>query len=211
MISDEYNIVSGESSLIKWVVATLPKEGEQECADLYFVKAIENGAIFVVVDGLGHGSKAVQVSRKAINCFKSGGDKPLISLLKNCHERLKGSRGAVLSIARLNIVNHELEWLSVGNVEGVLMSRNDKKNEFKQLVLRSGVIGYKLPTLKVSAEKASAGDILFFTTDGVMSEYIESVDYNRPIKETVKYAAENYFKDSDDSLILAARLRNSPG
>lgn len=210
MITEEYNIVSGETSLIEWVAATLPKEGEQECADLYLVKPTKDGAMLVVVDGLGHGPEAVYASKKVVNCLESNGDKSLIEIVKDCHENLKGTRGAVLSIARLNGVNRELSWLSVGNVEGILMCRNEQSShEFKQLILRSGVVGYKLPKLNISVEKVSPGDILFFTTDGVLSEYVESLNYNRPMRETVKYTAKNYFKDSDDSLILAVRFKSS--
>lgn len=210
MTSKEAHIVSDKTSLIEWAAATLAKEGEQECADLFLVKPNERGVLLAAVDGLGHGSEARQASQKVINMLETEVDKSLIALIEDCHEEIKGSRGVVLSIARINSSNSELSWLSVGNVEGILMNK-DAENEQRitQLVLRSGVVGYTLPSLRVSVEKISAGDVLFFTTDGVMNEFAEGLNYNRPIKETVKDAVQNYFKKTDDSLILAVRLRKS--
>ncbi|HEX6983546.1 MAG TPA: SpoIIE family protein phosphatase [Balneolaceae bacterium] len=210
MISEEAHIVYGETPMVEWVAAALAKEGEQECADLFLVKPDENGVLLAAVDGLGHGPEAQQVSRKVVKCLESGtANQSLIALIEGCHEEIKGSRGAVISIARINSSNGELSWLSVGNIEGVLVKNSRNGQQFKELVLRSGVVGYTLPSLQVSVEKISAGDVLFFATDGVMNEFIEGLNYNTPMKKTVKYAAKNYFKKTDDSLILAARLKRS--
>lgn len=209
MTSKEAHIVSGETALVEWIAATLAKEGEQECADLFLVKSGEDDVLLAAVDGLGHGSDARKVSQKVIHILENGTDKSLKTLIEGCHEEIKGSRGVVLSIARISS-NNELSWLSVGNVEGVLMNKNDQnEQQITQLVLRSGVVGYKLPALQVSVEKISAGDRLFFATDGVTHDFTESLSYNRPMKETVKYAVKNYFKETDDSLILAVQLRRS--
>lgn len=209
MTSVEYNIVKGETSRLDWVIASSPKEGEQECADLCMIQQNSDQVLLAVVDGLGHGDEAMFASRKVINYLKSSANNSLISLIENCHEELKGTRGVVLSIARIDFRKSELAWLSVGNVEGLLMCKDEQNNNlYRQLILRSGVVGYKLPSLNISSETITGGDTLLFITDGVKSEYMEMLNYNRSLDDFVKNTAKNYFKNTDDSLILAARLRN---
>src|SRR5437660_3298382 len=100
----------------------------------------------------------------------------MISLVERCHEKLRSTRGVVLSLALVDPVHGMMTSLGVGNVHGVLM-RSDAKNGNSQesLLLRAGVVGSQLPALQATVIPVAKGDTLFFATDGIRSDFPASL------------------------------------
>jgi hypothetical protein len=68
----------------------------------------------------------------------------------NVNTALVHTRGVALTLAVINLEGAYLEWLSVGNVEGLLLhSSNGADIQRKAILMRGGVVGYHLPDLKV--------------------------------------------------------------
>ena len=93
---------------------TLPKEGEKENGDAAIVRSYEGGALFAVVDALGHGPAAASVARTAIEHLSEtsiavGIEKLVLGL----HERLRGSRGAAAVVCLFREDGHldEFPWI----------------------------------------------------------------------------------------------------
>ena len=80
-----------------------------------------------------------------------------------CHERLRDTRGVVLSLGLF--ATGSLTWLGVGNVDGVLVRSGSGAPE--QLLVRSGVVGRRLPSLELSRLTVARGDTLILATDGI--------------------------------------------
>lgn len=197
-------ISSGKVSCSKWSMARLPKEGENVCADYYLVKKSEDKILIAVVDGLGHGSKAAEASRRAVEILETFGDESIINLVNRCHKNLRSTRGVVMSLGLVDCTEHTLTWIGIGNVEGILLRADSENEQFAEnIILRGGVVGYKLPSLQASLVPVSNGDILIFTTDGVQRNFVKKGDTP---EEIVRYTARNYFKNSDDALILAVQF-----
>lgn len=199
---------NGNNHCLEWSVARYPKKGEEISGDLSFVKDIENRVLLAAVDGLGHGEKALDASKKAIESLKQYSNESLISLVESCHEDLKPTRGVVMSLAVLNSIENTLTWIGVGNVEGMLLRDEDNKLIKSDTILSCrGIMGYKLPLLKASIVSITPGDILLFTTDGVRYGFEENIRSNMSLKTIVQHIASNYRNASDDALILAARYK----
>jgi hypothetical protein len=99
-----------------------------------------------------------------------------------------------------------MRWLGVGNVEGWLYrggSGTPPKRE--SLLLRGGVVGYRLPPLRDSVVSVKAGDVLIFATDG-----IAAIDSNG-LRLTDRPAAiadgilARFARGTDDALVLVGR------
>lgn len=197
-------ICVGKAPHLEWSAARLPKEGEDYCGDRYLVKEAGNKVLTAAIDGVGHGENAGKAALIALKTLESFNGNSLIPLVEHCHKALKNTRGVVMSLAMFDTTVHTMSWISVGNVDGVLIrAGGEKKN--KNIVLRGGIVGYKLPSLQASIFPVSPGDLLILTTDGVERDYIDSVSRERSTREIVEYISSNYFKHLDDALVFVAR------
>jgi len=59
--------------------------------------------LIAAIDGIGHGEEAANASKTAGALLKNFADEPIISLVERCHEKLRGTRGIVLSLLSLNL------------------------------------------------------------------------------------------------------------
>jgi serine phosphatase RsbU (regulator of sigma subunit) len=199
-------IVSGNNFCLTWSAVRYPKENEQVCGDLFFIKNYRDQVLVAAIDGLGHGEEALQASQKAWQSMQSFTNQSLISIVNTCHAELKRTRGVVMSLAVLDNWERTMAWTGVGNVEGVLYRANKEEYTGREnIILRGGVVGYKLPPLKASLVSISPGDTLIFTTDGVDNGYREKEDMDKSPEGIVDFIASNYINQSDDALVIVAR------
>jgi negative regulator of sigma-B (phosphoserine phosphatase) len=192
--------------LIELGIAAKPREGEAELGDLYLVKPFDHGALLAAVDGLGHGPEAALAAKTAVATLAGHAHEPVISLVKRCHERLMRTRGVVMSLASLDAEGSTLTWLGVGNVEAVLLRADAAADPPREnVLLRSGVVGYQLPTLRASILPVTRGDVLIFATDGIRGGFLEDVTWSHPPQQTAEQILARCAKGTDDALVLVAR------
>jgi phosphoserine phosphatase RsbX len=193
------------SHILEWGVAKRCMAGETLSGDLHLVKPLENSILVAVADGLGHGKPAAEASRLALDTVDEYSHKPLVQVVEHCSRRLRETRGAVMSLALLNGLDNSMEWLGVGNVEGVLVrSVLDGKPAKESLLLSRGVVGRRLPPLRPSAVKVGRGDTLVFATDGVRPGFEDSmILFQRP-GETARGILARDGLGTDDALVLVA-------
>lgn len=187
-----------------WGVAMSTYPGEQESGDCYLVREAGDAVLLAVVDALGHGEEAAEVGRTAAAALTDRVDRPLVELVRRCHEALAGSRGAAVTLASLQA--GALTWLAVGNVEGVL-TRPDGRPRY--VVQRGGVVGSRLPALQVDTEEVAAGDVLLLATDGIDPGFASVVDATGLPDRAQAIAGEVHRKfatGGDDALVLATRI-----
>ena len=166
---------SDQSGCIDWSIAKRPKIGEEECGDDFLIKICKTGVLIAVVDGLGHGKNAATASRKAIDSLKNFNSDNPISLVKDCHQNLKNTRGAVVSLAYIDCKEETINWIGIGNVHGVLLKKGVSYQHKENLYLRGGVVGYTLPVLQSAMLPIVHGDTLVFHTDGVKRFYSDEI------------------------------------
>jgi hypothetical protein len=188
-------------------IAKFVLPGEEMSGDCTFVGGHENGVLIAAVDGVGHGEEAASAAKTAISILESGVRRPVISLVQECHEALRASRGAVMSLASIDVPNGMMTWLGVGNVHGVLVRRVAKKGDGREmLLLRAGVVGAQLPALQAAVLPLEQGDTLFFATDGIRGEFAEGLTTQENPQRAANRILEKYRTGKDDALVLAARL-----
>lgn len=225
---DERKTTSPNQTLIEWGVATRALSKHAESGDQYLVEPFPNGVLVAVIDGLGHGDQAAAVAKTAVSTLKEDPAEPVTVLLHHCHRRLRHSRGVVMSLASFNSLDHTLTWVGVGNVEGILL-RIDAQRPLphgepvsESLVLRGGVVGYNLPTLRQSTLRLNPGDILIFVTDGIRSGFVRGLTqhnnsmgqlFNRwmPATQMADHILTHYGRDTDDAMVLVARYLGGQG
>jgi negative regulator of sigma-B (phosphoserine phosphatase) len=199
------------SNLVEWGVAERRMAGEALSGDLHLVKPIENGVLVAVADGLGHGEEAAEAARLALNTVEEYSQQPLVQVMENCNRRLRETRGVVMSLALLDALGNSMEWLGVGNVEGVLVRcLPDGQPARESLLLSCGVVGRQLPPLHTVALKVAHGDTLVFATDGIRRGFEDDmVLLSRP-QETAQGILEHDGLETDDALVLVATFQGRP-
>jgi phosphoserine phosphatase RsbX len=186
-------------------VAAQALPGQKEMGDRHAVVQFDGGALVAVVDGLGHGPEAAVAARAATEILEQNAQESAITLIRLCHEKLKATRGVVMSLASFNASDATVTWLGVGNVEGVLLHRDPYGTVNQEVLpLRGGVVGDQLPPLMASIVPVSRGDTLIFATDGVRLGFAEGLKAGsaQKIAETV---LSRFARGTDDALVLVAR------
>jgi serine/threonine protein phosphatase PrpC len=193
---------------LEWSTAAATMPGESVSGDRHWAGPVANGMVFAVIDGLGHGRAAAAASKIAVAMLRQYAGEPLIELLHRCHDSLRATRGVAMSLAEFNTADCVLTWIGVGNVEGALMHLEPELPCHK-LLLRSGVVGSHLPTLRAEQLPIRPGDILTMVTDGVTAEHAMRVAMDAKIKSVADGILASACKGNDDALVLAARYRGT--
>jgi negative regulator of sigma-B (phosphoserine phosphatase) len=193
--------------MVEYGVAKFVLPGQGESGDHHLVCCNRNGILVAAIDGIGHGEEAANASRAAAALLRSCADEPIIPLVEQCHEKLRATRGVVLSLACIDREHGMMTWLGVGNVQGLLMRADAKKGNMREsLLLRAGVVGSQLPALQATVLPIVRGDTLFFATDGVRSDFSVTLSARENPQRAADRILEQYGNGNDDALVLVARL-----
>jgi len=190
--------------LLEYAVASVPLRGQVESGDQYLVKPNQRGVLVAVIDGSGHGPEAASAAQLAVTTIEQHPDEGVIALVRRCHQELKGTRGAVMSLVSVDRIENTLTWIGVGNIEGVLL-RGARNGRPPAIFLRPGVVGYRLPALQAEITPIAPGDLLILTTDGIRSDFTWTFGAEDQPSKIAEYISSNFHKEEDDGLVLVAR------
>lgn len=191
-------------------VASRASPGEKVCGDVHLIKAVHDNVLLAVVDGLGHGAEAAAASRMALDILDHLAGGPLNVIFRQCHDSLFRTRGVTMTVGWLEPEQARLTWMGVGNVEAVLLRAGRAPQiPVARPVLRSGIVGYQLPSLQPSVTSILPGDILAFASDGINPGFAEAMLTGEPPQRLAEQGLERYFKGSDDALLLVAKYLGS--
>jgi anti-sigma regulatory factor (Ser/Thr protein kinase) len=88
------------------------------------------------VDGLGHGPEAAKAARAAIDAL----ERAVLGAgrrLQAAHEALRITRGAALSVARIDYAGNDVRFAGIGNVSGVVIDGATRR----ALISHNGIVG----------------------------------------------------------------------
>jgi negative regulator of sigma-B (phosphoserine phosphatase) len=203
----------GRSEPIEWAVASRPKPGEIKSGDRHVVVPFNGGVMIAAIDALGHGEEAAESAMIAETALRDSPEESVITQAKYCHEairKLRGLRGVVMSIAKVDFRTGVVSWLSIGNVEGVLLQpagANGTVPSRMRLLTRGGVVGSNLPELRAELLDVSSGGLLIFATDGIDGAFADTMEFDhRSAQDIADHLLDKHAKPSDDALALVAHL-----
>src|SRR5215831_5477153 len=194
------------SPMAEYGIAKFVLPGEGESGDQHLVCCNQSGILIAAIDGIGHGAEAANAARAAVTVLRNGVGEPVIPLVMTCHERLRATRGVVLSIASVDVRHGLMTWLGVGNVHGVLVRADKKSGSQETLMLRGGVVGDQLPQLQAAVLPVGQGDLLVFATDGVRTDFTATLSALENPQRTADRILKGFSNGSDDALVLALRV-----
>lgn len=195
---------SGAAPLVEWGSAAAALGGAPESGDLHVVAPYPGGVLVAAIDGLGHGPEAALAARAAGDVLAASAGAPLERLFDLCHEALRRTRGAVMSLAAFDARSSTLSWGGIGNVEGVLLRASGARRE--SITLRGGIVGYQLPPVRATSLPVAPGDTLILATDGIRSAFVAGLTELRGGAQALADAIfARFTRGSDDALVVVAR------
>ncbi|CAN5899838.1 SpoIIE family protein phosphatase [soil metagenome] len=187
---------------------TMPGEGES--GDIGVVARVPDGALLAVIDGLGHGPEAAKAAETAAETVRRCAGEPLMVVMEHCHRALRGTRGAVITLAQVDEHLDSLTWVGVGNVEGRIWPAIPGDTLARQAPpLRGGVVGHHLPKLTSSTLSLTRGDLMVLSTDGINHDFHHEFRLAGSVQQIADGIATDYWVEKDDALVLVARYLGS--
>jgi phosphoserine phosphatase RsbX len=201
---------NGRLGPIEWATAGRPLPGEHISGDQPIAIDVDGGgALFGVMDGLGHGPAAANAALRAVDALKHAHSERLEVLVQLCHRVLGGTRGVAMTLARVDYADSTLSWAGVGNVAANLVAKDAAGIHIRSSArLAAGIVGYRIPEIR-PAEVISlrAGDLIVMATDGIADDHLDHIDFAASAAVIAEEILSKYAKESDDALVLAARHR----
>ena len=198
---------NGTIGTISYGIATRTRQGETVTGDRYVIRQHPSGVLLAVIDGLGHGADAASAADSAAQVLSTHPSTDVVDLLKACHDRLRSSRGVVMTVVSITPAAHIITAIGVGNVQGMIVRHGDGEAapERDFVVLRGGVVGHLMPALRQSVMQVSAGDLVVLATDGVGIEFMTEERFSQPPQVIADRMLSRYAVPTDDALVLVAR------
>lgn len=147
----------------------LPVAGERESGDAWASAWPSPGlGLLMVADGLGHGPLAAAASNAAVAALRrgAGGTSPA-EILRAAHEALKGTRGAAVAVALVDLGRREVRFAGIGNISATVLSPGARHG----LVSLPGVVGLEIRKVQEFAQPWPPGSLLVMHSDGLATHW----------------------------------------
>lgn len=145
----------------------VPIEGEIVSGDGWCTHEGPGTLTLLHVDGLGHGPIAHNAAIAATDVFHLAPELPLPELMKDLHVGLRSTRGAAVSLVRIDAAKGLLYYCGVGNVGGaVVLPGSDRR-----LASLNGTVGLQMPSLREFSYPFPSDATLVTYSDGLVSRW----------------------------------------
>ena len=187
-------------------IAERPLRGELRSGDRAVLVAYDGGALVAAIDGLGHGIEAADAADAAAKVLAAHPDDDPVALLEACHRALSRTRGAVMTVTWFDLVDNHLSWTGVGNVEGRLIHpAAGPAARTEGALTKGGVVGYNLPSIRVTGTDLEEGDVMVLATDGIDSRFADAVTPGAPAQAIADRILAEHARERDDALVVVVR------
>jgi len=145
----------------------VPLRGENECGDAWRILATRRGVSVLLVDGLGHGPDAAATAAMATAVFPRVAAEPPDQALLAMNEAMRGSRGAAVSVAMIDLAARQAHFSGVGNVDGRVITLETTEH----LMPQNGIVGHTMPTVRPTTIPWPADARLVMHSDGITTRW----------------------------------------
>lgn len=148
------------------VASTAP--GETVSGDQWSMSLRDDASVLVMADGLGHGVKAYEAARAAMQSFVTHLTSSPGDYLNHAHDALRSTRGAAVAMACFDVNANSITFAGVGNISGVIVRRDGRQHG---LVSNNGTVGADTLSIKEFSYEWQAGEPLVMHSDGLQTRW----------------------------------------
>jgi anti-sigma regulatory factor (Ser/Thr protein kinase)/serine/threonine protein phosphatase PrpC len=195
----------GASLPLDFATYSRPCQGEYLNGDLAMIEQRGHLMLLAVIDGLGHGPEAHRVASLAGAHLKKHWKEDVVACIRQLHEALRGSLGAVAGIAVINTQTGEARFTGIGNIAYRLFGPRASR-----MVSMAGNLGHQIRTPQVQQHRLTDEDVVVMYSDGVKDRF-DQEDYPQLRYQSAETIArtivDRFGKAHDDATCLALRIR----
>ena len=142
---------------------SIPKIGEDVCGDGWAVRPHSDGLTMMVADGLGHGPLAAEAANAAMTVFASHHALSPAEILERVHTALRPTRGAAVSVARVDLRRERVYFAGIGNVAGTLLAGP----AVRKMVSHNGTAGHSVKRIQEFTYEFVGAPLVLLCSDGL--------------------------------------------
>ncbi|MFE0478029.1 SpoIIE family protein phosphatase [Streptomyces sp. NPDC058947] len=177
---------SGALARVRAGGVNIPYGGAEYSGDAWTWVRAGDRVTLMLADGLGHGPEAARASSAAVAALHRWAHLSPAEALRHLHDALRGTRGAAVALAQLDLRAGRLRFAGIGNVAGRLRA----DGTWRHLLSRPGIVGVHRPTTLREEEAGWADDrMLILHTDGLPSRWTPPSDPGAPAADPAVTAA----------------------
>lgn len=187
---------------------SVPKPEELVCGDA--VSVVRSGTVvsLLVVDGLGHGVAAQQAAKAACEVFQKSLVTSPIMAVQRIHAGLRGTRGAAIGVANVDLAASSLTFSGLGNIAGLAAAGG----QVRRFVSMNGIAGHTAGQLREFVYPCDGpGLVVILHSDGIGTSWSLDRYPGLAARHPALIAAVLYrdgTRGRDDATVLV--LRRSP-
>ena len=179
---------------------------DDECGDTGLIVEQDNECFIGLVDVLGHGAEAHEVAVQAEAYLSANTEQDLVEMMRGLDEALRGSRGAVAALCRLETDSGILHHVGIGNITTRVFGADTRR-----VMERDGIVGYMMPTPREQTVQLVPGDVVMLYSDGI-KESFDVLDCPGLLSGSAESIARKLFQcfykgDDDGSCLIMRYLR----
>jgi anti-sigma regulatory factor (Ser/Thr protein kinase) len=186
----------------------VPLTGETVCGDGFTTRQNGDCLLAMLADGLGHGPSAAECANRAVEAFQQSKESSPAKIIQDVHAALRGTRGAAVSVARVDPRLRQIQFAGVGNVLGLVSGPRETKN----FVTMPGIVGHNMTSVREFTYAWPTDFLVLIYSDGIAShwtldEYDGLAEKDPALISAVIYRDRK--RGRDDASVLAIRERGS--
>jgi len=193
--------------LLELSAISVCKKNEIVCGDLWTSAIHGKKYRLMMIDGLGHGHSAHTAAREAVTTFHDSPKVTPVEQLRALHDRLKKTRGGVVTVAYIDEINQQLKYSGVGNITMKVVSPARAHG----CLSYNGIVGHIMPAVLNDhvLQIDRRADILILHSDGLsgrwdLQKYPGILQHHGMIIGAALY--KDFDRGNDDSTILVAKF-----
>ena len=193
-----------EQAIMKFSVLARPFPGEPVSGDGYFIKRLRDYEIFGVIDALGHGAGAHEVTCKCLEILETHCQEDLSAIVEICHRGLRHTRGAAMAMARVDRTRTRLEHVSVGNVETRVYNTSQPVRPY----CFNGTLGMTIESgTRPAVYPLGRGALIVMCSDGIMSRFnVEPHLFGETVQCIAESIFSGYMRGTDDATVMVGKV-----
>jgi anti-sigma regulatory factor (Ser/Thr protein kinase) len=186
----------------------VPLAGEDACGDGWAASCDPEGATLLAADGLGHGPEAAKAAAAAIASLERYPARPPEDVLQRAHDGLRITRGAALSVARIDYAGGDLRFAGIGNVACTVAGGTGRRT----MVSHNGIVGHNMRKVQEFTAAFPADALCVLHSDGVQTHW-NLDDYPglraRAPAIVAGILMRDFIRRRDDAMVLVARRKET--
>lgn len=184
----------------------VPLAGEEASGDAWAVACTPDGATLLGVDGLGHGPEAAKAAAGAIEALERRPHDGPTGVIEAAHQLLRITRGAALSVARVDAGAGVLRFAGIGNVSGTVHDGQTRRT----LVSHNGIVGNNMRKVQEFTADFLPGALCILHSDGLQTQWdLDAYPglFARAPSIVAAVLMRDFSRGRDDAMVLVARRR----